>query len=152
MVLYRISGGQPCVMAGSALMNDDCYSARATCETDVVVFSISLNHFYKAIEHSKSFMRYILNDYSKRMLTLTKFINKTTSKDVLYDLCHWLLSQDIDTDSIKVTHNTLAQEIGTAREVVSRKLYFLEEKGAIKTTRGRITILDRSFLENFSMY
>lgn len=152
MVLYRIQEGQPCVMAGSALMNNEYYFARAICETNVIAIAISLANFYKAIEHSHTFMRYILDDYSKRMLSLVKFIDKTASKDVLYDLCSWLLSQTEYSSIINMTHSRIAQEIGTAREVVSRKLYFLEAEGAIETSRGKITIINRTYLEKLTLF
>jgi CRP/FNR family transcriptional regulator len=52
-----------------------------------------------------------------------------------------------NTDSLKITHEKIANHMGTAREVVTRMLRYFQSEGLVKLTRGTIELLDRKRLE-----
>ena len=70
-------------------------------------------------------------------------------KQSIERLAHQLLKGDDDSLS-NITHQVLAAEIGTAREVVSRKLKRFESDGLIRSSRGRVEIIDRENLQALS--
>ncbi|MEL7019842.1 MAG: helix-turn-helix domain-containing protein, partial [Pseudomonadota bacterium] len=53
--------------------------------------------------------------------------------------------------AIKLTHDDLAQDLGSAREVISRKLAQWEQDGLIIRQRGMITVTDRAALQNLTL-
>ena len=52
-------------------------------------------------------------------------------------------------DTVYLTHEQIALEISSAREVVARQLKRWSNDGAVKLTRGRVTVLNRAYLEDF---
>lgn len=55
-----------------------------------------------------------------------------------------------DTNILQITHEKIANHLGTAREVVTRMLRYFQNEGAVKLSRGTITILQSEYLQNLA--
>ena len=148
LLLYRMGEKDTCIITTSVLLNDEKYYARAITETPVTAITISVNDFHKALSLSHNFSRYVLTGYSQRMSALITLIDRIASRDNDYELSNLLLQAVDDKSFVKLTQKDIAREIGTVREVISRKLSALEAKGVVNVQRGKVIILDAEFLQN----
>ncbi|MGG0882723.1 MULTISPECIES: Crp/Fnr family transcriptional regulator [Brevibacillus] len=83
------------------------------------------------------------------MASVTTLMENIAFKPIDYRLAEFLLSCTTESDNqLLITHEAIAIELGTAREVVSRSLKEFESAGWIKLGRGRITNIDRTSLAN----
>ncbi len=152
ILLYRMKENDSCVITTSVLLNHEKYYARATTETSVDAIAIPTKDFFIALNESAKFAQIILKNYSQKMSMLIQLLDKVTSKDILFELCSLLIQRCDADNTVKMTQEAIATEIGTAREVVSRKLSSLEEEGILLSKRGRVEIVDHDRLaKNISM-
>lgn len=141
ITLYRMCSGESCVLTTSALLNNEKYYAQGIAETDITAVAIPANDFRQLLQLSPTFSQFVLNDYAKRVTSIVTLIDKMAARDVLSEVSEFLLSHQKD-NTVVATQADIAMDIGSAREVVSRKLAILESKGLIQRERGRIVLHD----------
>jgi CRP/FNR family transcriptional regulator len=140
VTLYQIRAGESCVLTTSALLTKERYYARGLTEADVVALGIKPDDFHRLIQLSPMFSQFVLLGYAKRMSTIVSLVDRMATRDTLCSISELLLAENQD-GIVKITQKELAMQIGTAREVVSRKLAQLEEKGYIKRERAYIKLI-----------
>lgn len=149
VVLYRVQPGEICILALTSLLDGVSYSAEAVSETEVHGLNIPLRHFERALAESDVFRRYVLATMARRLRGLAGMVEEVLFQRLdnrLACLLYQLFEQQ-RADSIDVTHQALAAELGTTREVVSRLLKDIEQRvGCIRLRRGRIDLLSRDEL------
>ena len=146
ITLYRMHEKQTCIITTSVLLTHENYYARATTETPIKAIAISSHDFYKALDLSAQFAQYVLKGYSQRMSSLINLLDRIASKDIQFELSHFLLQSVDESGFIYMTQDAIAKELGTAREVISRKLSQLEQEGIVLTHRGKIEIVNQEQL------
>lgn len=144
MLLYRVLPGQVCILTVTCLLSSWKHLARVIVEEDMIAVSIPKESFSRLIEASSDFRGFVFSNYSLSLLSLLNCVEIALTQPVEQRVAKVLL--DKTTDLIQVTHQGLADEVGTAREVVSRILEDFEKKGMIKLKRGIIFIRDREAL------
>ncbi|HFD12789.1 MAG TPA: Crp/Fnr family transcriptional regulator [Crenotrichaceae bacterium] len=145
VMLYTVSSGDSCVLTTSCLMEHKPYPAEAFTDADIRAFLISEADFNKALEKSDFFRKYVFSNISNRLSSVIHRMEDVVLNPIEARLAKYLLS--IDEPVIKKTHQELASEMGTAREVISRHLRQLKISGWVQLSRGKITLIDRSALE-----
>lgn len=145
VTLYRVKPGDTCALTTSCLVGKEDYPAEAIVEEDVTALMIPDSEFRQALLDSETFRLFVFRGFSGRLCAIVSRMESVTLKTIDERLVAQLLQGDSDLLS-NVTHQVLATEIGTAREVVSRKLRRFESDGLIRLSRGRIEILDREKL------
>lgn len=145
VTLYRVRPGDTCALTTSCLVGKEDYPAEAIVEEDVTALMIPDSEFRQALLDSEPFRLFVFRGFSGRLCAIVSRMEMVTLRTIDERLAAQLLKGGVDVLS-KVTHQGLASEIGTAREVVSRKLSSFESDGLIKSSRGRIEILDREKL------
>jgi CRP/FNR family transcriptional regulator len=145
MQLYRVLPGDSCVLTTSCLLSGDNYPAEAFAEEDVLAFVISSHTFYRCIEKSAFFREFVFKNFAVRLSNIIGRIDEVVFAGIDYRLAKELLA--IETKELKITHQELATNLGSVREVVSRHLKQFEAKGCVKLSRGTITVLDREALK-----
>jgi CRP/FNR family transcriptional regulator len=147
IVLYRVSGGETCIMTTSCLLSDEMYAAEGVAETDVDAIALPKTAFEEALARSPWFRRVVFADYSHRIADLMHVVEEVAFERLDKRLAQCLLNR-ADTDGVvTATQQELAAELGSAREVVGRMLKELERRGWVAVSRGRVTIHDRAKLE-----
>ena len=157
VTLYRINPSENCILTTSALINNEQYYAQGVTESDVTAIALSSENFYKAIQHSNDFVRYVLSGYTNRISSVIKLVDRMATRDVMLDVSQYLvkksdenINNNADNFIVSATQTQIANEIGTAREVVGRKLQLLEAEGIVTLKRGSISILDINKLRKYA--
>lgn len=143
ILLYYIQPGESCVISLSDAIHNESSKIRAEVEEDVEVLFLPANKFFELIKAHPKWLEYILNLYHRRFEDLLDMINEISFKKVDERLLNLLnkKSELKQSNTINITHEQLANELGTARVVVSRLLKQLEDSGEVELGRNRITIL-----------
>ncbi|MGB0681904.1 MAG: Crp/Fnr family transcriptional regulator [Magnetovibrionaceae bacterium] len=142
IVLYRVEPGQTCILTTACLLGDASYEAEAVVEAPTDALLLSVDVFNRLLASSDVFRRFVFTAYSKRMTQLMQLTGEVAfgRKDIR--LAAKLLEQADEAGRVALTHQALAVELGTAREVVSRLLKEFERKGWLALGRGTITLTD----------
>ncbi len=150
IVLYRVEAGQSCVLTTACLLAHEGYSAEGIAETDVRAVAIPRTVFDDLIAQSVTFRTFIFTAYSKRITDLFQIIEDIAFQRVDIRLAQKLLDLERGTGQIKATHQQLAAELGTAREVISRQLGEFQRRGWIRQSRGAVELVEPDGLERLA--
>lgn len=145
VTLYRIGTGGSCILTTSCLLGREHYPAEAIAESDIEALAIPAASFELALENSDAFRRYVFDGFSSRLTNVILRIEQIVFTSIDARLASALLRLD-DADREEVTHQEIAVELGTAREVVSRHLKRFEAEGWVRLGRGSIAVTDRARL------
>lgn len=141
VVLYRVTDGQSCVITTACMISGERYPAEGITETDTRALVIPATVFADALARSRAFQRFVFASQGKRLSDLIQRIEDVTFGRVDARLARLLLDRSgRDKATVTATHQQLASELGTAREVVSRQLKVFEKQGWIRVLRGSIEI------------
>lgn len=150
LTLFRLVPGDICLSRfdGGPGFNDA--DVGLVSETNVTLLNVSQTSFDSLFATSAVFRRIVLGGVFRQLQDLTLLIGRTTFNDLQCRLavCLSKLFEHSRNRRIYVTHQDLAQEIGTSREVISRVLGRMEVAGAIALSRGCIDLLSRDRLES----
>ena len=147
IVLYRVQPGESCALTTACLLGDETYTAEALAETDAVAVAIPRSTFEDLMGRSAPFRRFVLSSFSHRVTELFKLVDEIAFQRMDVRLAHKLLELAGSGDELAITHQQLAVELGTAREVVSRQLNELQRRGWIASGRGSLRLVDRAALQ-----
>ena len=148
LVLYHITRGNSCIITTSCLLSTEKYPAEGVTESDVVALVIPAKVFNQYLDESTSFRKLIFESYSKKISTLIALINKISFSRLDLRIARFLLENSSVNTPLIITHQSLATELGSAREVISRQLKEFENKGWVKLSRGKIEIFNHDALHN----
>ena len=116
------------------------YQAEGVAETDLEVVAIPRAMFDEFIARSASFRRFVFTAFSIRISNLFRVIEDVAFSRVDVRLAQRLLELGGEAGHVELTHQQLAAELGTAREVISRQLNEFQRRGWITTSRGMIDV------------
>jgi len=140
IVLYRVTGGETCIMTTACLLSDEAYAAEGIAETAVQAIAIPKSAFEEAIARSAGFRRVVFADYSHRISDLMHVVEEVAFERLDKRLAQRLMDLAGPDGVVSATHQDLAAELGTAREVVGRQLKELVRRGWVELARGRIEL------------
>ena len=148
MVLYRLQGGQTCILTTSVLLAGEVYPADAMTDADTRAVLMPARDFHSAFDRSKGFRDYVTQAFGGRIRDLIMLLESVVTRQVDVRLARWLAANSSDGQVI-VSHRELAFELGTAREVISRLLKEFEKRGWVRLSRRAIEVLDADALRQF---
>lgn len=149
VVLYRVGPGDSCVMTTSCLVSGASYRAWGFAEGDVEALALSPESFRTLIDQNAAFRAMVLGVFAQRLLELVEVIDELLLHRVDLRLAAWLAERGTAAP-VAATHQAIAAELGTAREVVSRILKDFERRGWIRLGRGEIAVDDAGALAAFA--
>jgi Cyclic nucleotide-binding domain./Bacterial regulatory proteins, crp family. len=144
MTLYRIGRGETCILTVACLLGtgDVPFPVSACAEQDSTVIVIPVDTFRKLFFESPSVQKYIFASMSAKFYSVLGLLESVTFKRTSDRLMDFLITKTAGgTYPLYATHEAIASELGTAREVVSRLLKDMEGKGIVKLGRGKIQLL-----------
>ncbi len=151
IVLYRVEEGQSCILTTACMLGGKQYSAEGYTETEVHAVALPHHAFQLALHGSRGFREFVFDVYAERVTELLMLIDAISFGRVDQRLAAYLLEHANDTGTLALTHQELARELGTAREVVSRLLKEFERRGLVQLGRGRIGVQDQTGLQRTAM-
>ncbi len=149
IVLYRVKAGETCVLTSACLLSGAVYDAEGVAETDVDAVILPKPAFEDLLATSPRFRHFVFSSYGMRLHDLVALLQEITVKQVDKRLARHLVSGTA-AGVIEKTHQELANDLNTAREVVSRLLQDFAERGWVETGRGSILVKDGKALEAFA--
>jgi CRP/FNR family transcriptional regulator len=149
IVLYRVRAGESCVLTTACLLAHEAYSAEGIAETDVEAAAIPRAVFDDLIARSEDFRQFVFNAYSRRITDLMVVIEEVAFRRMDIRLAQKLLELAED-GTVRATHQKMAAELGTAREVVSRQLAEFQRRGWVAQSRGTIELTDAPGLKRLA--
>jgi len=139
ILLYRVDPGQGCILSGGCLLGHSDYTARGVAEQDVTLLSVPPALFQELLLEFEPFRRFVFGMYGERLAEMMELVEEVAFRRLDERLAQLLVHRG---PVIQATHQKLADELGSVREIVSRLLRSFEERGWVKLERERITLLD----------
>ena len=146
ILLYRLNPGESCVMTVVALLGDGFYPATGTAETKLLLYGIPQRLFLEMVLESPAFRIFVFDFLSRRLAHLMTLVDDVAFRRVDQRLASRLIR---GRQPVVSTHQMLADDLGTSREVVSRILEAFQRSGMVRLGRRQIEIVDRDALERF---
>ena len=150
MTLYHVEAAQPCLVNMLAVFLDRPAVASGVAEAPTTAVLIPAAQFRHWVGSADGLRRFVFESMAVRLIDVMVLVESLAFHKMDQRLARWLLEQfDHQGRTIAVlarTHEEIARELGTAREVVSRLVKEFERLGAVTTGRGRIELVDRQIL------
>ena len=148
ILLYRVGAGETCVITTTCLLGSSDYPASTIVEEPIRDVLIPAAAFHQLMIDSAVFRKFVMTNYGALISDLIVLLDEVAFHSLDARLAKVLL--DAKSPQITRTHQQIADELGTAREVVSRQLKRLELKGAVSLGRGQVEIVNRGALEKLA--
>ena len=149
ITLYRLLDQDICLFSASCVMRSVQFEVMIAAEKESEVFIIPPYIFKKVMNESAPLANYVNELMATRFSEVMWLIEQIMWKSVDKRLADFLLEESAleDSNVLKLTHEAIANHLGTAREVVTRMLRYFQNEGYVKLTRGTVEIADRSSME-----
>ncbi len=146
LLLYSVTPGETCVQTTLGVLGGAPYTGEAVAESDLVAVMVPPAVFERLMANSPAFRAFVFKAFADRLGDLMFVLEQVAFVKVEQRLAHALIERADDEGRVTLTHQELAVVIGTAREVVSRRLEALASKGVVASERGQIRIIERGEL------
>jgi len=147
IVLYRVTPGEGCILSGSCLLGRSDYTARGFAESDVTVLKVPPALFGELMLQSDDFRRFVFDMYGARLAEVMELVEEVAFRKLDTRLARLLVQRG---PLVELTHQAIADELGSVRVFVSRLLRSFEERGWIRLERERIGLVDARALAAFA--
>jgi len=138
ITLYQLNAGEQCIVNTASTISETEAIGSAVTVTDIEGYLLDTKSVKELAHMSDEYQSFLFSIYTLRMSDLAKLVNDIKFKKLDARILEWLKSQD--SKVIHTTHETIANELGSTRVVVSRLLKELEKSGKIIITRGAIEL------------
>lgn len=139
IVLYRVEPGQACILSGGCLLGHSDYSARGVAEEDVTMLLVPPELFQGLMIESEPFRRFVFGMYGERLAEVMELVDEVAFRRLDQRLAQLLVRRG---PVVEATHQKLADELGSVREIVSRLLRGFESRGWVALERERVSVRD----------
>jgi CRP/FNR family transcriptional regulator len=151
ILLYRVTSGETCVLTTSCLMAGSTFPAESIAEQDTLLAAIPTKVFDDLMAESIQFRKFVHNNYGELLSELILLVNEVAFSRIDIRLARYLL-KIADSDSmVQSTHQQLASDMGSVREVISRHINEWERQGWIDSERGKIHLLNKEKLAEYGL-
>lgn len=145
--LYRVMPGESCILTSSCLLGDTPYQARGIVEESLEMIMLPASIFHVLLGKHDDFRRYVFRLFTERLTDMMQLVTAVAFQKLDQRLAALLIAK---TGPIHLTHQAIADELGSAREIVSRLLKGFAEQGWVKLGREQITLTDIAALKKFA--
>jgi len=139
ITLYQLNAGEQCIVNTASTISQTEAIGSAVTVTDIEGYLLDVNSVKELAHSSNAYQSYLFSVYTLRMGSLAKLVNDIKFKKLDERVLEWLKAQD--SKEVQTTHETIANELGSTRVVISRVLKELENKHKVKLTRGAIELM-----------
>jgi CRP/FNR family transcriptional regulator len=149
ITLYRLFDQDICLFTASCIMTSIQFDIMIMAEKDTEFWAIPPYIFKKLTEGNVHVANYTNQLMSSRFTDVMWLVEQIMWKSFDKRLAKFLLEECVleETDSLKITHEKIANHMGTAREVVTRMLRYFQSEGMVNLTRGAVEIVDKKRLQ-----
>lgn len=151
ITLYRFGLGQSCILSANAILSQKTFPAIATVEEDAEAVMIPADIFRTWVNKYDVWRGFVFDLLSERLLTVIAVVDEVVFKRMDRRVASFLLDQAKVQNPLRITHQEIAAELGSSREVISRILEDFSREALIESGRGTIAVLDFEGLEAHSV-
>ena len=148
ITLYRFGNGQSCILTANTILSQKTFPAIATVEKDAEAVMIPADTFREWVVRYDLWREFVFDLLSQRLSTVMAVVDEIAFRRMDARIASLLLSHRETQNPIRITHQEIASELGSSREVISRLLEDFSERGLIRSGRGEIEILDPEELDS----
>lgn len=151
VTLYRLGPGELCILSASCILNSITFDVSIAASQDTEAFRINLGVFDEIMKRNVWVENFAYKSAIERFSDVMWAIEQVLFMRFDKRLAIFLLDESTPSDKgeIRATHDEIAKNIGSAREVVSRMLKSFESQGLVELGRGAIRVKDRERLKQF---
>lgn len=148
ITLYRFGNGQSCILTANAILSQKTFPAIATVEKEAEAVMIPADAFRDWVVRYDLWREFVFELLSQRLSTVMAIVDEIAFRRMDARIASLLLSRVEMQNPLRITHQEIASELGSSREVISRLLEDFSERGLIRSGRGEIEVLDLKGLES----
>ena len=150
ITLYRLLEGDICILKASCMINSLQFDISISAEKDTEFYVLPPESYKTLMEKSVDISRYTNEIIAGRMSDIVWLMDQIMWQSFDKRLAAFLLEESAldNSETLHITHEAIANHMGTAREVVTRMLKYFRAEGLIELSRGSITIVDADGLRN----
>lgn len=145
--LYRVDPGQGCILSGGCLLGHSDYAARGIAEDDVLLLNLPPDEFNALLLEHEPFRRFVFGMYGERLAEVMQLVEEVAFRRLDARLAQLLVHRG---PVIEATHQNLADELGSVREIVSRLLGSFADQGLVSLGREQVEVLDARRLRDLA--
>ena len=142
-MLYRVLPGQSCVLTTCCILSGEAYPAEGFTESTIRALAIARPAFDRALESAPAFRRVVFANLGSRIADVIIRMEEVAFRPVERRLATYLLARAGWSGALEATHQEIAVDVGTVREVVSRHLKRFESMGLVRLGRSSLELTDR---------
>ena len=135
--LYGVHPGELCIVTVSCLLGGDAYPATGVAESDVRALTLPRPLFLRLSAEHPSFREAVFSLFAERLTGLMQLVEEVAFHKLDQRLAAWLVAR---APRVTASHQAIADELGSVREIVSRLLRQFEEQRWVRLGRERIEV------------
>lgn len=148
LLLYRVTPGGSCIISSSCLLGHTDYNAKGIAETPITLLALPVASFSALMLEHAPFRDFVFHLFAERIGELMQLVEEVAFARLDQRLAKLLLARNQNT--LSVTHQQLADELGSVREIVSRLLKGFVAQGLVTLGREQLSIIDRAGLQRLA--
>jgi CRP/FNR family transcriptional regulator len=149
ITLYRFGEGESCVITANAILNQQEFPAIAVVEREAEAVMIPAEVFSDWVRRYDAWREFVFNLFSQRLASVMEIVDEVAFQRMDRRVASFLLNRAQFQNPIRITHQEIANEIGSSREVISRLLEDFAQREIVRLSRGEIEVLDGEGLKSY---
>lgn len=150
VTLYRFQPGESCVLTANAILSHQDFPAIASVEREAEAVMVPSDTFRAWVHDHELWREFYFDLIANRLASVMALVDEVAFQRMDRRIASLLLSRAQEQDPIMITHQEIADELGSSREVISRILEDLAGRGLLRTERGAVHIVDPAALEQIA--
>ena len=146
MLIYKVGAGGTCVLTTQCLLSGGGFPAQSVAESRTELAALPADTFRQLMRESDAFRDFVLDDYTKLLTAVFDLVEEVAFAPLEQRLARRLLVEADAEGIVWKTHQQLASDVGSVREVISRMLGEWADAGLVEVRRGQVQVMDRSGL------
>jgi len=150
VTLYRFHPGESCVLTANAILTHQTFPAIATVEQEAEAILIPAEVFRQWVQRHDLWRDFFFDLVSQRLASVMGLVDEVAFRRLDVRVAGVLLERAGSQNPIRITHQEIASELGSSREVISRILEDLADRGMVRAERGSIAVADPAGLRRLA--
>ncbi|HMK07474.1 MAG TPA: Crp/Fnr family transcriptional regulator [Anaerolineales bacterium] len=150
VTLYRFHPGESCVLTANAILTQQTFPAVATVEQDAEAALVPADTFRAWVRRHDLWRDFFFDLVSQRLASVMAIVDEVAFQRLDTRVAALLLDRSRQSNPVHATHQEIAAELGSSREVISRILEDLAAQGAIRPERGQVEIVKPEILRRLA--
>ena len=146
ITLYRFGHGESCILTANAILSRQSFPAIATVEEDAEAVMIEAQTLRDWVNRYELWRNFIFDLLSQRLAAIMLIVEEVAFRRMDARIAAFLGERSRSRNPVRITHQEIAAELGSSREVISRILIDFSNQGLIRTGRGTVEVLNRQGL------